>query len=168
MHHDVVNSRPLGWVIVQNFGDQVTGTVRDRDILGEIIRVHSDPLVGSLDVRRLKGWLANDESVNDDTDGPDIHLIRVTLLALEHLRSDIVGSTANGALSLTIELKLGGETEIADLDLHLVVEEEVTQLQISMDDAMTVKVLHSGADLVDIALDFELVQSLTSAQKLVK
>ena len=75
MHHDVVNSRPLGWVIVQNFGDQVTGTVRDRDILWEIIRVHSDPLVGSLDVGRLKGRLANDESVNDDTDGPDIDLV---------------------------------------------------------------------------------------------
>ena len=92
----------------------------------------------------------------------------MALLTLEHLRSDIVGSTANGALPLTIELKLGGETKITDLDLHLVVEEEVAQLQISVDDAMTVEVLDSGADLVDIALDLELVQSLTSAQKLVK
>ena len=92
----------------------------------------------------------------------------MTLLAFEHLRSDIVRSTADRALALSIELKLGSETEITDLDLHLVVEEEITELQVSVNNAMTVKVLDSLANLVDIALDFELVKPLTTAEKLVE
>ena len=92
----------------------------------------------------------------------------MTLLAFEHLRGDIVRSTADRALALSIELKLGSETEITDLDLHLVVEEEITELQVSVNNAMTVKVLDSLANLVDIALDFELVKPLTTAEKLVE
>lgn len=37
-----------------------------------------------------------------------------------------------------------------------------------MNDAMTVKVLNGGTDLVDVALDLELVQALTAAQQLVQ
>ena len=92
----------------------------------------------------------------------------MTLLAFEDLRSDIVGSTANSALSLTVELELGGKTEITYFDFHLVVKEQVTEFQISMDNAMTVEVFNGGADLVNVALDFELMESLTSTQELVQ
>ncbi len=92
----------------------------------------------------------------------------MTLLALEDLRGDIVGSTTNGTLALTVEFKFSCETEITNLDLHLVVKEEVTKLEISMDDAMTVQVLHSGADLVDVALDFEFVQALSASEQLIQ
>ena len=92
----------------------------------------------------------------------------MTLLALEDLGGDIVGSTTNGTLALTIEFKFGCETEITNLDLHLVVKEEVTKLEISMDDAMTVQVLHSSADLVDVALDLEFVQALTASEQLIQ
>ncbi len=92
----------------------------------------------------------------------------MTLLALEDLGGDIVGSTTNGTLALTVEFKFGCETEITNLDLHLVVKEEVTKLEISMDDAMTVQVLHSGADLVDVALDFEFVQALSASEQLIQ
>ena len=37
-----------------------------------------------------------------------------------------------------------------------------------MNDAMTVKVLNGGTDLVDVALHLELVQALTAAQQLVQ
>lgn len=92
----------------------------------------------------------------------------MTLLALEDLGGDIVGSTTNGTLALTVEFKLGCETKITNLDLHLVVKEEVTKLEISMDDAMTVQVLHSSADLVDVALDLEFVQALTASEQLIQ
>ena len=92
----------------------------------------------------------------------------MALLSLEHFRGDIVGRTADRSLALTIELKLGCQTEITDLNLHLVVEEEVTELEISMNDAMTVKVFDSCADLIDVTLDFELVEALTTAQQLVQ
>ena len=81
----------------------------------------------------------------------------MTLLAFENFGSDIVWSTADSTLTLTIELKLGGQTEISDLDFHLVVNEEVTKLEISVDDAMTVKIFDGSADLIDVALHLELV-----------
>lgn len=92
----------------------------------------------------------------------------MTLLALEHLGGDIVRSTANCSLSLAIELELGGKTEITDLNLHLVVKEEIAQLEISMNDAMTVEVLDGGTDLVYVALNFEFVEALASAEQLVE
>ena len=88
----------------------------------------------------------------------------MTLLSLEHLRSDIVGRTADRALALTIELKLRRQTEVTDLNLHLVVKEEVTELEVSMNYTMTVKVFNRGTDLINVTLDFELVEALTTAQ----
>lgn len=137
-------------------------------MIGERIIVLLNSTVRGFDVGRLERRLSYDQGVNDDAQRPDIDFIRVARLSFEHFRCDVVRRTADSSFLLTIEVELGGEAEIAELDLHFVVEEEVTQLQISMDDAMTVEVLDSGADLVDIALDLELVQSLTSAQKLVK
>ena len=168
VHHDVVNSGTLGWVIVKYLRDEVSGTVSDSDVLREVICVHSDSLVGCLDVRCLEGGLTDNQSVDYDSDRPDVDLVRVTLLALEHFWGDIVRSTADGTLALSIELELGGETKITDLNLHLVVKEEITEFEISMDDAMTMQVLDGSANLVDIALDFKLVQTLTSSQKLIK
>ena len=92
----------------------------------------------------------------------------MALLSLEHLRGDIVGRTADRALALTVELELGRQTEVTDLDLHLVVKEEVAELEISVDDAMTVKVFDCRTDLIDVTLDFELVEALPTAQQLVQ
>ena len=92
----------------------------------------------------------------------------MALLSLEHLRGDIVGRTADRALTLTIELKLCCQTKITDLNLHLVVKEEVTELEISMNYTMTVKVFNRGTDLINVTLDFELVEALTAAQQLVQ
>ena len=92
----------------------------------------------------------------------------MALLSLEHFRGDIVGRTADRALTLTIELKLCCQTKITDLNLHLVVKEEVTELEISMNYTMTVKVFNRGTDLINVTLDFELVEALTAAQQLVQ
>lgn len=81
----------------------------------------------------------------------------MTLLALQHFGCDIVRRTANGTLALTIELEFCSQTEITNFDLHFVVKEEVTKLQISMDNPMTVEVLDSRADLINVALDFQLM-----------
>ena len=168
MHHDVVDCGTLCWVVIQNLSDQVASIVCDTHIVREVVRIHTDPLVGGLDVRSLERRLANDQRVNNDADRPDIDFVRVTLFTLEHLRGDVVRRTADGSLTLTVELELGGETEVTDFYLHLVVEEEVTELQISVNHSMTVQVLHSCTDLVDVALHFEFVESLTTTEQLVE
>jgi hypothetical protein len=60
---------------------------------------------------------------------------------------------------LSIELKFGGKTKITYLDFHLVVEEEITEFEISVNDSMGMKILYGVADLDDIALDLQLVES---------
>ena len=88
----------------------------------------------------------------------------MALFALEYLRCDVVGCTAYGAFALSVELELSGKTEVADFDLHAVVQEEVAQLEVPVDDAVGVKVLDCGADLVEVALDLDLVEALSPAE----
>ena len=155
--HDIVNGRSLRRVVVQNLRDQVTSAVGDCHVLREVVGVHSDSLVRRLHIRCLKRRLSNDKCVDNDANRPDIDLVRVTLLALQHFGCDIVRGTANGTLALTVKLEFCRQTEITDLHLHFVVKEKVTELQISVDDAMTVEVLDGRTDLIDVALDLELV-----------
>ena len=68
MGHDLVNRWSSGGVVVQNFGNEVPGRITDSDLLWEGVAVHSDSLIGGLDVIGLEWWLADDESVNDDTE----------------------------------------------------------------------------------------------------
>ena len=91
----------------------------------------------------------------------------MTLLTFKHLRSDVVGSTANSSLALAIELKLRCETEVTYLDLHLIVEEQVTELEITMDDAMRVEILQSINHLLSVAFDLQLVESLSALQQFI-
>ena len=146
----------------QDSCDKVTGCIRNVDVLGERVAVLPNSAVRGFDISGLKGWFSNDESVDDDTEGPDVNLVGVTALAFKHFWRDIVGSTANRAFFLAIEVEFGGETEIAQLDLHLVVEEEIAEFEIAMDDAMRVQILQRVNDLHRVALHFQLVQTLSS------
>ena len=92
----------------------------------------------------------------------------MTLLSLENFWCDVVWSTTNGSLSLSIELKLGCQTKITDLNLHLVIEEQITELKISMNDSVGVQILNGITDLNDIALNLELVQSSSPPQKFIQ
>lgn len=92
----------------------------------------------------------------------------MTLLALKNFGSNIVRGTANSTFALPIEFEFGSKTEITYLYLHSVVQEQVTKLEISMDDSVTVQVLDSAAYLIQIALYLDLVESLTSPQQLVE
>jgi len=138
MRHDLVNRWSSGGVVVQNLFNKILRRLTDSYLFGEGIAIHSDSLIGSLDIIGFEWWLADDERVDDNSEGPDIHLIRMALLSFENFRSDIVRGTTNGSFPFTIKLELGGKTEISYLDFHFVVEEEITELEISVDDSMRV------------------------------
>jgi hypothetical protein len=92
----------------------------------------------------------------------------MTLLPFQNLGSNIVRSTTNGSLALAVELQFGCKTEIPDLDFHLVVKEEISKLEISVDDSMAVKVFDSCANLVDVALYFKLVKAFASSEQFIQ
>ena len=90
------------------------------------------------------------------------------MFTFKNFWSNIVGSTTNCTLAFTIKLKFGSETEISDLDLHFVVQEQVSKLEISMDDSVTVQVFDGGANLVYIALNFEFMEPLSSPEQFIQ
>ena len=81
----------------------------------------------------------------------------MSLFAFKNFWCDIIWSTAYRSLSFSIELKFGSQAKITNLDLHLVVEEQVTELKISVDDTVTVQILDSGTDLVYVTLHLKLM-----------
>lgn len=62
-----------------------------------------DLLVCIFHIFGLKWRSAVDQSVNDDSNAPDIHLIAVPL-GLQYLRRDVVWRTADGLLLLPVEV----------------------------------------------------------------
>jgi hypothetical protein len=62
---------------------------------------------------------------------------------LEYFRSNIVGCAADSFLFLAIIIDFGSQPEISHLDGHAFPQEEISKLQISMDDLLGVQVLQS-------------------------
>jgi len=88
-------------------------------------------------------------------------------LALQDLGCNVVGSAADGFLFFSLELEFGGQSEVSQLELHAVAEEEVAQLEVSVDDLVAVELLKTADDLEDLALHLHLGQAFASAQLLV-
>ena len=88
--------------------------------------------------------------------------------AFEHLWCYVVRSSANRALLLTIEVELGCEAEVAQLNLHLVIDKKISELQVAMNYSVSVEILQSIDDLHRVRLYFQLVKALPSAQKFVE
>jgi hypothetical protein len=55
-----------------------------------------------LDVAGLEGWLAHQHCVQDDAHAPHVDLVAVSSLP-QNLRSNVVRSTAQSALALTLK-----------------------------------------------------------------
>ena len=114
-----------------------------------------------MNIRRF----AHKECVEDAAQRPDVHLVAVALLA-EHLRGDVVGGPAQGLLPLPVIVHLGGQTEVSDLALHVVVEEDVAQLEVSVDDLVLVEVENSKENVSHEVSSLRLGDCLPSLVKL--
>lgn len=69
---------------------------------------------------------------------------------LQDLGGDIVGRAADGLLDLALVFDPGGEPEVADLGVHLVVDEDVAQLEVPVDDGLRVDVDQGLDHLLDV------------------
>ena len=126
-----------------------------------------DSSVRGFHISCLERRLSNDQSVDDNSKRPDIDLVRVPTLSLKNLRGNIIRSTANRSLLLSVEIEFRCKTKITELYLHLVVQEEISKLKISMNDPMRVQILEGLNDLESVALDFKLMKSLTALEELI-
>ena len=87
----------------------------------ERVLVFLNSIVCGFYISCFKRRLSNYQSVNYHSEGPDVDLVRVTLFTFKHFWCDVVRSTTDGSLALSIELELGGKTKVTDFDFHLVV-----------------------------------------------
>ena len=103
-------------------------------------------LVNGLDVLGLERRTADDEGVQDDADGPSVDFEAVTVCGVkEDFWSDIVWSSANSFFALSGTFDEGSEAKVADFDVHVVIEEEVSEFEVAVDDLVRVHVV-TGAD----------------------
>jgi len=87
----------------------------------------------------------------------------VTTFAFQYFRCNLVGSAADGFLLLAVELQLGRQSEIGQLELHLVREEQIAQLQVTVYNLILLQVPKSTQHLQDLALHFYFSQSFPAA-----
>lgn len=92
----------------------------------------------------------------------------MAIFAFEHLRSNVVRRPSNCSFSLAVEVKLCGQSEVAELELQLFVDEEVAQFQISMNDSVLVQVLQRVNNLLCVIHDLEFVESFASSEQFVQ
>ena len=62
--------------------------------------------------------------LHDDPNRPNIHFVWVPFV-LQNLRSNVIGSSADGFLFLTIVLDSSRQTEIPELYFHILIEKKV-------------------------------------------
>ncbi len=127
---------------VENRGDEVLRSFRDRRRLRESVLVGANTLIRSLHRGGLERGVAEHERVGDNADGPNVHLKRVAVtlvVVVENLWRDIVRGAADGLFALRRVLKAGGQTKVTKLDVQVCVEEEITKLQIAVDHVIRVE-----------------------------
>jgi hypothetical protein len=104
---DLIQAGPAGGLQLEDAGYEAAKGIADGAGLGEGVQAGLDALVGGLDLGRLEGGPAHCPGVEQHAQGPDVHLVRVTL-ALHHLGGDVVGSATDCALALGVLLEAGG------------------------------------------------------------
>lgn len=114
--------------------------------------VRLNALVDSLNVGGLEWWATGQQRVQDDADGPDVHLKAVAKLFVENLRCDIIWSAAECLLALAVEGQLCCEAKVADLDGHVGSEEKVCELQVAVNDVVGMQVFYSRYSLQQVSI----------------
>ena len=142
---DVRHARSLLGVVLQQLLDEVLG--QGPHPAGDVVLVLPDPGVGLLQGLGLEGRFAHQKGVEDTAEGPDIHLVTVTFLP-QNLWGDVVGSPAQGFLPLAVVVDLGGQAKVSDLALHVIIEEDVSQLEVSVDDLVVVEVEDASQNVI--------------------
>ena len=104
MDANLVKGGTSGGVTCKYARYQVTSFIGNGDVIREGILIHLNPSVRGLDISRLEGWLSNDQSINDDTEGPYVDFIRMTSSTLQHLWSNIIWCTANGSFLFAVKI----------------------------------------------------------------
>lgn len=141
--------------------DEVLDIGAHGDVLWESECASTNLFVGLLDLLGLKRRSTVKHCVGDHADGPVVDFVAVATV-LENLGSEVVRSSTNCSFLLALVEDLGSEAEVADFKTHSVGQEEVSKLEVAVNDLARMDVLHCQDELVDIVAGFHLVESLAA------
>ena len=77
----------------------------------------------------------------------------------------VVGSSTNCLFALAVVEHLGSETEVANLELHALSQEQVAKLEVPVNYLAVVHVFHAGNELMDVESSFDFVEALASTDQ---
>ena len=97
-------------------------------MIGETVITGLDFFVSGFDLWGFEWGFSDQLSVNDDSNGPNINFIGMSF-SLKDFRCNIIGRSANGLFLFLIVLQPCGETKVAQLDFHIFIQEQVTELE---------------------------------------
>lgn len=147
---DLLDSWSLGWVIAEHFEDQIfefVGEALAADLVPVLLELAlEDQVVEVLVFLGLLEWEdALHDNEEDHTGGEHIDLLSVISFALLNFGSHVGHSTSVGIK--LVDFLVGGEAKVCHLEVQVIVNEDVLQLEISVDDALG---LHVTDDLAHL------------------
>jgi len=83
-------------------------------------------------------------------------------LLFQDLRSNVIGCSTNGFLCITFVFYLGGQSEVANFGIHLVVDKNISEFQVSVYNPLRMNINHGFYNLTDIDSSLKLSKSLPS------
>lgn len=168
-----VGTETLLRVTVEQLGQKVLGGRRYHVVAGEVEGFRENLAVHLVRVLVVEGRQSRKHLVQKDSERPPIHRL-VVALSHKQLGRQVLGSTTEGVGAVFVLHVQLAETEIAQGDVALVVEQNVLGLQITVDDVEAVETLESAQKLgrvepravdVEPLLLLQVVEQLTSVDK---
>ena len=116
----------------------------------KLIAVLFDFVVSRLHISSFERRFSYYQSVNNNSQGPNVNLVRVTIFTFKHLGCYIIGSSANSPFSFTIEIKLRRKSKVSQFEIHLVANHQVSKLEVSVDYSIFMKIFKYRNDLLSV------------------
>lgn len=165
MLEHLVKVHPLVGVDNEALFDKVLGSLAHIDVFGEAKGTCLDLLVGLLDLNGLEGRPSTEHRIQDDSDRPVINFIGVSTVLVKNLWGEIVRCSADGPLTFILVEHLCCQTEVSNLEHHPVGQEEISQLQVSVDHFLRVSILNCFDKLVDVITSLDFMETFSSANQ---
>mmetsp|Transcript_35597 Transcript_35597/g.54422 ORF Transcript_35597/g.54422 Transcript_35597/m.54422 type:complete len:261 (+) Transcript_35597:1538-2320(+) len=109
-------------------------------------------------VRRSERAPEGTQLVSDASHAPDIRF-PIVALALENFGAHVEGCTHSRESLNGLGAELATESEIPDLEVAVVVDEDVCRLEVAMHDSLAMHVLEGARNLVNVFPDLLLLES---------
>ena len=135
---------------VEHTSDEVFGLWGYGYLFGKLVAAVFDSSVCLFNGLGLEGWFADENGVEYDAQSPNIGLKTMPGLCKD-FRGDVVGGATGGKPSISWMGQLSTKSKITNFNLHLIIQKNIAQFDISVDDPLLMQILNSTDKLQHVA-----------------